>query len=209
MNKKGTFIVFEGGGGSGKDTLIELLKQKLGQRTDVVYTRDPGGTPMGERIRELLLADEAKETHPRTELLLFLAARTELVEKVIAPALAEGKTVISNRFALSTIAYQIYGRQQLGDLLIVREALRFITRGIVPDVCLLLDAPPAIAISRAKGRKERPHRFVQEELDFQTRVRDGYKKHAAEFSRKAFLIDSSGKVEDAWKKTEEALQSFL
>src|SRR3989344_4151664 len=173
MTKKGTFIVFEGGGGAGKDTLIDLLKKKLAWREDVVYTRGPGGTPMGERIRELLLAPEAKEMHPRTELLLFLAARTELVEKVIAPALQAGKTVVSNRFALSTIAYQIYGRQQYGDLMLVREALRFVTNGLIPDVCVFLDVPPEIAIRRAEQRPGIPHRFVKEDLAFQKRVREG------------------------------------
>src|SRR3989344_8924959 len=96
----GKFIVFEGGGGSGKDTLIELLKKKLGRRTDVVYTRAPGGTPLGERIRDLLLSKEAANLHPRTELFLFLAAHAELIEKVIAPALQSGKIVIANRSLL-------------------------------------------------------------------------------------------------------------
>ena len=208
-NMRGKFIVFEGGGGTGKDTLIDLLKKKLAGRENIVYTRDPGGTPMGERIRELLLAPEAKEMHPRTELLLFLAARTELVEKVIAPALQAGKTVVSNRFALSTIAYQIYGRQQLGDLMLVREALRFVTNGLIPDICVLLDVPPEIAIRRAKKRAGIPHRFVKEDLAFQKRVREGYKRHLAEYGRKTITIDSSGAPEEAWKNTEEALQSIL
>ena len=209
MTKKGTFIVFEGGGGTGKDTLIDLLKKKLAGRENIVYTRDPGGTPMGERIRELLLAPEAKEMHPRTELLLFLAARTELVEKVIAPALQAGKTVVSNRFALSTIAYQIYGRQQYGDLMLVREALRFVTNGLIPDVCVFLDVPPEIAIRRAEKRPGIPHRFVKEDLAFQKRVREGYKRHLVEYGRKTITIDSSGTPEEAWKNTEEALQSIL
>ena len=206
---RGKFIVFEGGGGSGKDTLINLLKEKLRSRADVVYTRAPGGTPIGEHIRELLLSNEAEDMHPRTELLLFLAAHAELVERVITPALAEGKLVISNRFVPSVIAYQIYGRKQQGELMIVREALRFITRGVIPDVCVFLDASPEIAIKRAERRTEKPHRFVKEDLAFQTRVREGYKKHIAEFARKTITIDSSGTPEETWKKAEVALESFL
>ena len=206
---KGTFIVFEGGGGSGKDTLIELLKKKLASRTDVVYTHVPGGTPFGEKIRELILSPEARDVHPRTELLLFLAAHTELIEKTIRPALAQGKLVVSNRFVLSTVAYQMYGRQQLMDFGVAREALNYITHGIVPDLCLYLDAPPEIAIARAGKRPETPHRFIEEELAFHERVREGYKKHLSEFARKTVTIDTSGAVDAAWKKTEEALQSFL
>src|SRR3989344_8068880 len=112
---KGTFIVFEGGEGSGKDTLINLIKEKYTDR-DFVYVRDPGGTPLGEKIRSLVLGKESTGTDMRAELLLFLAARAELVGKVIAPALEAGKTVIANRFTLSTIAYQIYGRKQLDYL---------------------------------------------------------------------------------------------
>ena len=208
-NMRGKFIVFEGGGGTGKDTLIDLLKKKLAGRENIVYTRDPGGTPMGERIRELLLAPEAKEMHPRTELLLFLAARTELVEKIIAPALQAGKTVVSNRFALSTIAYQIYGRQQQSELPLVAEALRYIARGVVPDICFLLDTPPETAIKRARKRPGEAHRFVAEDLDFQKRVYDGYKRHLAQFAKKGVIIDTSGPIENAWKEVEKALQSYI
>jgi len=209
MTKKGTFIVFEGGGGSGKDTLIELLKKKLEGRTDVVYTRAPGGTPTGERLRELLLSNESADLHPRTELLLFLAAHAELVEKVIAPALKEGKTVIANRFVPSLIAYQLYGRQQLQNLAIVRDILHFLVQDCIPDLCILLDVPSEIGMARAAKRAGVPHRFVKENLAFQERVREGYKTHIDEFARKTVTIDTSGAAEDAWKKAEEALQSFL
>src|SRR3989344_649650 len=206
---RGKFIVFEGGEGSGKDTLINLLKEKLKSRSDVVYTRAPGGTPLGEDIRKLLLSHDTKDLHPRTELLLFLAAHTELVEKVIAPALTEGKLVISNRFAPSTIAYQVYGRQQQEHLMLAREALRFVTRGIIPDICIYLDLPPELGIQRAKKRPESLTRFDTEELAFHERVREGYKRHLPEFAKKTVTIDTSGATEEAWKKTEEALQSFL
>ena len=209
MAKKGTFIVFEGGEGSGKDTLINLLKEKLSGRTDVVYTRAPGGTLLGDHIRKLLLSHESADLHPRTELLLFLATHTELVEKVIAPALQAGKTVISNRFTPSTIAYQIYGREQQEHLMLAREALRLVTRGIVPDICIYLDVPPELGAQRTKKRPESLTRFDEEELAFHERVREGYKKHLGEFARKTVTIDTSGATEDAWKKTEEALQSFI
>ncbi|RJR14425.1 dTMP kinase [Candidatus Parcubacteria bacterium] len=206
---RGKYIAFEGGGGTGKDTLIELFKQKVAGREDFVFTRAPGGTPMGERIRELLLSPEAKELHPRAEFLLFLAAHTELIEKVIAPALEEGKNVVSNRSLLSLIAYQSYGREQMNDFMLMQEAIRFVMRGHIPDLCLLLDAPPKLAIARARKRPGEPHRFVTEELEFQERVREGYKKHVGTFAHKSVVIDTSGTTEEAWTKTQEALESFL
>jgi len=206
---RGKYIVFEGGGGSGKDTLINFLKEKLKGRGDVVFTRAPGGTVVGEKIRELLLSGEARDMHPRTELFLFLAAHAELLEKVVTPALEEGKIVVSNRSTLSLIAYQIYGREQQAELPMVQEALKLATRGITPDVCVFLDADPELAIKRAEKRPETPHRFVKEDLDFQKRVREGYKAHLTSFAPKTITIDTSGTPEEAWKKTEEALQSIL
>lgn len=208
MTKKGAFIVFEGGEGSGKDTLINLIKEKYANR-DFVYARDPGGTPLGERIRELVLAKDASDTDMRAELLLFLAARAELTGKVIAPALSAGHTVIANRFTLSTIAYQIYGRKQLEYLEFVRSASHFADQGLVPDLCILLDVDPRTGLERATKRAGTLNRFDEEELAFHERVREGYKKHLAESAKKSVIVDTSGVIDDAWKKTEEVLQSLI
>lgn len=205
---QGKFIVFEGGEGAGKDTLISLVKEKYADR-DFVYARDPGGTPLGEHIREIVLATSASGTDVRAELLLFLAARAELMGKVIAPALDAGRTVIANRFTLSTIAYQIYGRKQLDTLKFVVETSHFADREIKPDLCILLDVDPHIGLERTTKRDAVLNRFDEEELAFHERVREGYKKHLAESAKETVLIDTSGTVDDAWKKTEEALQSFL
>ena len=109
---KGLFVVIEGGEGTGKDTQIDLLKEKFAGREDVVFTREPGGTIVGEKIREVLLAKGSGPISVETELLLFLAARAQIVREIVAPALCAGKMVISNRFGLSTAAYQIYGRER-------------------------------------------------------------------------------------------------
>ncbi len=205
---RGKFIVFEGGEGSGKDTLINLIKEKYAERK-FVYARDPGGTPLGEKVRDFVLAKDAAGTDMRAELLLFLAARAELVGKVIAPALEAGQTVIANRFTLSTIAYQIYGRRQLEHLEFVAQTSRFADQGLSPDLCILLDVEPSIGLGRASKRATALNRFDEEELAFHQRVRLGYERHLSEFSRHNLIIDTSGTIEDAWKKTDAALQSFL
>lgn len=205
---RGTFIVFEGGEGSGKDTLINLIREKYADR-DLVYARDPGGTPLGEKIRELVLAKNASDIDTRAELLLFLVARAELVGKVIAPALDAGRTVIANRFALSTIAYQIYGRKQPEHLEFALEASQFTNRDLLPDLCILLDVAPHVGLKRTRQRPGSLTRFDEEEVDFHERVREGYKKHLADSAKKTVSIDTSGAVEEAWKKTEEVLQSLL
>src|SRR6185503_1615991 len=135
MDKKGNFIVFEGGEGSGKDTHIDRLKALNPRNT--IFTREPGGTVIGERIRELVLSKDLPDMAVRSELLLFLAARAQLIEEVIAPALAQGKTVISNRFGLSSIAYQIYGRQRQEYLSFLREVSNFVIGDYMPDHCIL------------------------------------------------------------------------
>ncbi len=205
---RGKFIVFEGGEGSGKDTLINLIKEKYADR-DIVFARDPGGTPLGEKVRDLVLGKDAVGTDTRAELLLFLAARAELVGKVIAPALEAGKTVIGNRFTLSTIAYQIYGRQHPQFLDFVQRTSDFADQDILPDLCIFLDVAPRTGIERTTRRAGVLNRFDEEEIAFHERVYDGYKKHLEGSAKKTLIIDTSGTIEDAWTQTEAALQSFL
>lgn len=205
---QGKFIVFEGGDGAGKDTLVNLLKEKYADR-GIVFVRDPGGTPASERIRELLLTKEAVGIDSRTELLLFLGARADMVAKIIKPALDAGKTVVSNRFSLSTLAYQVYGREKLENLDFVKAASRFADQGILPDLCVLLDVDPHLGLLRTTKREAATNRFDTEKLAFHERVREGYKKHLSEAGKKTLIIDTSGTIEDAWKVTHEALQSFL
>jgi dTMP kinase len=164
---RGLFVTFEGIDRSGKTTQARLLLEALG--ADAVGVREPGGTEAGERIREIL-KDPAVELSPRAEALLFAAARAELVEQVIRPALEEGRTVVSDRFLDSSLAYQ-GGARGLG-VEEVGRINRFALAGVRPDLTLLLDIDPAAAAGRA-GESDR---FEDEGADLQRRVLEAYEE---------------------------------
>ncbi len=160
-------IVFEGPEGVGKSTQLRLLADWLGQRgKDVVAVREPGGTIIGDHIRRLLL-DPASEMVPRTEALLFMASRAQLVEKEIRPSLDRGAIVLVDRFFLSTYAYQGVGRGLAEDEL--QSANRMATNGLVPDRTLLLMLPPEEGLARA-GKRGGHDRIERAELAFHERV---------------------------------------
>lgn len=205
---RGKFIVFEGGDGSGKDTFIARLKEKYSSRNDFVFTRDPGGTELGEAIRNLVLSHSAKGISVRTEILAFHTARAELVANVIAPALESGKNVISNRFELSAFAYQIYGREHPELLPFMQTLSAFVLQDCMPDLCIFLDVPPRQAIARTQNRAEEPSRFDEESIAFHERVHGGYRKHLNDFG-KAVVIDSSHSIDDVWTDVEDAVQSVV
>ena len=202
---RGKFIVFEGGDGSGKTTFVERLKKEF---PDFVYTQDPGGTSLGKQIRELLMSGRTGGIDVRAELLLFLASRAQMVSEVIRPALENGKTVISNRFALSSIAYQIYGRGRPELLPLYRSVSDIILEGAMPDATILLDVTPEVGIARVHSRPEEPTRFDFEALAFHERVREGYKKHLAEFGT-PIIVDADLPLEEVWQSIQKALQSIL
>ena len=168
--KKGKFIVFEGGEGSGKDTQIELLKKIL--PSDTVYAREPGSTKAGEKVRELLL-DKSSVLSPKAELLLFSAAREMLMKEIVIPSVDAGKTFVLNRFYPSTFAYQIHGRKQFELLGFLREITDSIIGEYKPDLYILLDVHPKIGLKRA-GKHKKADRFEMETLAFHERVREGY-----------------------------------
>lgn len=202
---RGKFIVLEGGEGSGKTTFGERLKVEF---PDIVYTQDPGGTPLGEDVRKILMTDETSGIDVRAELLLFLAGRAELIAKVIKPALDAGKDVVSNRFGLSSIAYQVYGRQRPELLSLYHAVSPEIMQGCQPDACILLDVSPETGAKRVLSRPETPTRFDKESLDFHARVREGLKKHVHEFGR-PFIIDSERPLEAVWTEVRGIVQSLL
>ena len=169
--KQGRFITMEGVDGSGKTTQLQLTARFLLDRGyDVVTTREPGGTKMAERIRSLVLDADAA-INARTEVMLYLAARAEHVETVIKPALAEGKVVLCDRFADSTMVYQGFVRGIETDK--VKALCEFAADGLQPDLTLLLDAAPEALLQRRADRGVRD-RFEQEGLDFQKKVRAGF-----------------------------------
>ncbi|MEI6210891.1 MAG: dTMP kinase [bacterium] len=173
------FITFEGPEGSGKSTQIRLLDEQLRARgMPTLLTREPGGTPTGEAIRRLLQheASDAEMAH-RTEVLLFCASRSQIVEQVIRPALGQGTWVLCDRFTDSTLAYQGYGRGFALDEL--RALNRFATGGLVPDLTLLLDIPVDESFRRIAARASAIDRIERAEQVFHERLRAGYLELAA------------------------------
>lgn len=193
--KRGRFISFEGGEGCGKTTQIARLKSALEARGErVVVVREPGGTRLAELIRTLLKDEEDDPPCDRAELLLFLAARAQLVRNVIRPALDDGKWVLSDRFSDSTFAYQGYGRGLPLDFL--REANSFACEGLSPDLTLLLEVPPEVSASRMRKREARTSssadRIERAGGGFHARVREGFASLAEAEPGRIVRIDASG-----------------
>jgi thymidylate kinase (EC 2.7.4.9) len=183
------FITLEGPEGSGKSTQIKRLAKRLeAMGYPVVTTREPGGTPIGDQIRHVLMRMENKELQPRTEILLFLAARAQLVEQVIKPALLDGKIILCDRYGDSTLAYQGYGHGL--DLEQLREMLDFATDHLKPDLTILLDLDVKTGLMRKKAEDEW-NRLDAYEVLFHERVREGYLELAHEEPERWQIVDAS------------------
>jgi dTMP kinase len=186
------FITFEGGEGSGKSTQARLLADRFRQQGQTFkLLREPGGTKLGEYLRSWLRDARKPLTH-EAELLLFTAARAELVRKVIAPTLGQGITVILDRYADSTTAYQGYGRQLPKGK--VRAVNDLATGGLTPDLTILLDGPSEITLLRARSRNRTPsiklERFEDTDLAFHRRVRAGFLRLARKSKNRWLVIDA-------------------
>jgi dTMP kinase len=192
---RGKFITLEGPEGSGKSTQAKTLIQRLAERgIEAVYTREPGGTMLGEAIRNILQHNQAGESPcERAELLLFEASRNQLVEKVIRPNLEKGIWVICDRFMDSTTAYQGYGRGLPVEE--IQSINRFTVNGLSPDLTLLLDLDVAAGFERIAqrylARGESADRFEQEERSFHERVRAGYLKLAGQAPERFRIINAA------------------
>ena len=192
--KKGMFITFEGGDGSGKSTQISILSGALeATGFDVLITREPGGTQISEGIRKILLDPENREMSPETEMLLYAASRAQLVDQIIRPALEAGRIVICDRFLDSSIAYQGYGRGLGEAVQIVNEPA---IKDCMPDVTFFLDLDPADAEKRIGGRGEEKDRIEQEDDDFHRRVAEGYAALAEDDPDRIVHIDASDAMEN-------------
>jgi len=192
---KGVFVTFEGPDGSGKTTQIRLLADALNkQGFQVLQTREPGGTPISDQIRSLILSPEHQEMKDQTEVLLYAASRAQHVHEVILPALKQGKIVLCDRFIDASLAYQAYG---LGiELESVIEVNRFASSGLLPNRTYLLDVPVEISQSRLNRREEGLDRIEQKGRDYHQRVREGFHQIYKENPERICLIEAEGNVED-------------
>ena len=194
MTARGLFITVEGGEGVGKSTNMDFIEKRLREQgIELVVTREPGGTALGEGIRDLLLQPREEGVAPAAELLLIFAARAQHLSEVIEPALAAGKWVLCDRFTDATYAYQGGGRQL--PVSMVRDLEDLVQGELRPDCTLLLDAPVDVGLARARGRGELD-RFDQEQRAFFERVRATYLKLAEESSGRYRVIDASRPLEE-------------
>ena len=190
--REGYFISFEGGDGSGKSTHIQILREFLEERGyDVILTREPGGTPISEKIRSIILDKANSEMDDMTEALLYAAARAQLVSQIIRPALEEGKVVICDRFVDSSMAYQAYARG-LGDS--VKTINAFAVGDCMPDLTILLKVNPQVGSSRI-GNRERD-RIELASSDFHKKVYEGYLQLEKLYPERIVGIDAADTIEN-------------
>jgi len=196
----GYFITFEGVEGCGKTTQIKLLSEFLTTRgMQTVLTREPGGCPIADKIRTILLDADNRALSPLAELMLYAAARTQHVAEVISPSLEAGKIVLCDRFCDATVAYQSFGRGI--ERSIIDSLNQQACQGVSPDLTVLVDCDPKLGLERARRRIEassgpREERFELEALTFHQRVRAGYQQLAIDDPGRFLIIDGSGTIEE-------------
>lgn len=189
------FITLEGPEGSGKTSHIPYLVEYLREKGYTVFpTREPGGTSISEQIRDILHDLKNAEMHPRTETLLYQAARAQIVEQVIKPRLAVGEVVISDRYYDSTIAYQGYGHQQ--DLDQVRALVKYATGGLTPDLTILLDLDVEVGLKRKTQNEVEWNRMDAYTVEFHQRVRRGYLELVEQEPQRWIVVSSEQKWDD-------------
>jgi dTMP kinase len=200
-------ITFEGIEGCGKTTQINLLCNYLKDKGNVVVkTREPGGTALGEALRKILLQKNL-EILPLSELLIFMAIRNQHVEEVIMPSLAEGKVVLCDRFVDATYAYQGYGRQM--DPGIIATLNRLVTKGIRPNLTILLDCDVETGLQRKIRPDRQADRFEKEEISFHEEIRRGYLELAREDAKRFFIVNARQDVEFIHKIIREKVEKLV
>ncbi|MBI4831995.1 MAG: dTMP kinase [Candidatus Lindowbacteria bacterium] len=214
MRRGGKLISIEGVEGSGKTTQCALLADYLRkQGIDIVETREPGGTRVGEQIRQVLLSPSNSSLSPASELLLFLAARAQQVEEIIAPALKIGKWVVCDRFSDATLAYQGHGRGI--DLDAISKLNEIATGGLKPDLTILLDLDVETGISRAVTHKKEfkesrdGDRIEKQDREFHRRVREGYLRLAQKEPARIMVIPVTGSIQDVHQTVVSLVSPFL
>lgn len=203
--KRGLFISIEGPDGSGKSTQIRLLKEFLNEnKIETILTREPGGTIIGEKIRQIILDKQHTEMDAMTEAFLYAASRAQHVAEIIKPALDNGLTVICDRFVDSSIAYQGYGRH-LGDT--VRKINEYAIAGCMPDITFLLKVSPSIGKKRIK--EEEQDRLEKEQLDFHNAVFKGYLELEKIYSDRIIGIDATEDIDSINNKIIDHLLNLI
>ncbi len=206
MNK-GFFISLEGGEGAGKSTQHRRIVEWLtSQGRTVVEAREPGGTPVSEQIRQVLLDTRNAGLNATAELLLLFAARSQLVQEVILPALADGNVIVCDRFADASYAYQGGGRQLGAET--VEKVEQLVLKDLQPDLTLLFDIPVELGMTRVAGRGE-ADRFEVESVKFFERVRKAYLQRAAANPERFRIIDASQDQDQVWNQVETILKAGL
>jgi dTMP kinase len=211
---KGLFVTFEGIEGSGKTTQIEVLEESLRlQGHEIVATREPGGTQVGDIIRRVLLNPEHQNLVPNAELLLYAAARAQHVAECIKPALAASKIVLCDRYCDATLAYQ--GGARGLPLKLIKQLNELATEGLTPQLTFLLDCPVEVGLKRARDRfrtkngAEGGDRIEQEKLDFHQKVRQQYLNIAEAEPHRVVVIDATLDIDSLRQKISQEMQRFL
>ncbi len=214
MKKRGCFITVEGLDGSGKSTQIDLIKEYLEEcGRQVIISVEPGGTPIADRIRDLLLDPECKNMDMRTELFLYLASRAQHTSEVIIPAIWKGLDVICSRYYDATIAYQGYARGM--DIDFIRHANDFAIRDVHPDLTIIIDIDPLKGISQAHTTKKKHNisgkgdRMEQQSQDFYQLVRKGYQAIARQETERVQLVPFCDGVENLFREIQKVLDTFF
>jgi dTMP kinase len=202
------FITFEGIEGVGKTTHLKWMAEAFKQvGIPVLVTREPGGTPMGEEIRDILLVHRHERVAPMTELLLMFAARAQHVDTVIKPALAQGLWVLCDRFVDATFAYQGGGRGMAMDT--ISDLEKLVLGDFHPDCTLVFDAPAEIGLQRVRGRGTHPDRFEQEKIDFFEKVRAVYQARAKSDLKRYKLINAAKTLSDVQAEVAEIVNDLI
>ena len=207
-NMKGKLITFEGIDYSGKTTQAKRLSNYLKRKGHkVILLREPGGEKVSESIRQVLLSSRNAGMNPLAELLLYEAARAQLVSKIILPALKQGKIVVCDRFYDSSLAYQGYGRGL--DTKMIDYLNRVSVSGLKPELTILIDIPIRVFTSRMRQNNKKKDRIEKEKIDFYKRVRDGYLKMAQKEKKRVKVIAGSGAIEKVWDEVKDIVDYFL
>lgn len=199
------FLSIDGGDGAGKSTQAELLAQWLREQGhDVVTCRDPGSTPLGEAVRGILLDRHDLHIHRRSEMLLYMAARTQLVEEVIRPALEQGKTVLCDRYLLANVVYQGHGGGL--DVATLWEVGRIATDGLTPDLTIVLDTSADVAAARMVRPLDR---MEKQGAAFHARVREGFLIEAAKTPERIVVVSAAGSIDEVQAEIRKAVKRSM